>query len=246
VRAFLAGRSGVSLVEFALIAPLLVLVFVGSIDTSRAVTAANRASYVADMIGELVSQATGTLSDETIHGLIRSAPLSVSWSALQSAAAGITLGPNNGGGTGDSFLAEPLADLRGRIPASGDGSTQAQARAFLFIITDGLRDVRGSCWGGHCKAAFDPAACQTYKDANITVGVIYTTYLPILKNPNIPSTGLLSEYQLLVQPHAAQIAPNLRACASPGWYAEASDGPSIDAALARMFDQTTLQARLTD
>jgi Flp pilus assembly protein TadG len=75
VRAFLAGRSGVSLVEFALIAPLLVLVFVGSIDTSRAVTAANRASYVADMIGELVSQATGTLSDETIHGFIRSAPL---------------------------------------------------------------------------------------------------------------------------------------------------------------------------
>ena len=180
------------------------------------------------------------------YGLTQIAPLSVNWSALQSAAAGITLGPNNGGGTGDSFLAEPLADLRGRIPASGDGSTQAQARAFLFIITDGLRDVRGSCWGGHCTAAFDPAACQTYKDANITVGVIYTTYLPILKNPNIPSSGLLSEYQLLVQPHAAQIAPNLRACASPGWYAEASDGPSIDAALARMFDQTTLQVRLTD
>ena len=104
----------------------------------------------------------------------------------------------------------------------------------------------GPCWGGPCTAAFDPAACQTYKNANITVGVIYANYLPILRDPNNPASGLLTEYQLLVQPHVAQIAPNLRACASPGWYAEASDGPSIDAALARMFDQTTQQARLTD
>ena len=74
-RAVLAGRSGTSLVEFALVAPLLALVFVGAIDTSRAVTAANRASYVADTIAEIVSQTSGPLSDETIHGFIRSAPL---------------------------------------------------------------------------------------------------------------------------------------------------------------------------
>ena len=87
-----------------------------------------------------------------------------------------------------------LAICAARIPASGDGSTQAQARAFLFIVTDGLRDVPGPCWGGHCTAAFDPAACQTYKNANITVGVIYTNYLPILRDPNNPASGLLTEY----------------------------------------------------
>ena len=38
-------------------------------------TAANRASYVADTIAEIVSQTSGPLSDETIHGFIRSAPL---------------------------------------------------------------------------------------------------------------------------------------------------------------------------
>ncbi|WP_132252430.1 TadE/TadG family type IV pilus assembly protein [Methylobacterium segetis] len=185
-------------------------------------------------------------ANATTSGLVELAPLSTNWASLKTAAAGITLGPNNGGGTGDTFLTEPLNALRGRVPTSGDGNTQAQSRAFLFIITDGLPDVKGACTSGHCTAPFDPAVCQTYKSANVTVGVIYTTFLPILNNPTDGSTALNGDYKNLVLPHADKIAPSLQACASPGWYAEASDGPAIDAALARMFAQTALQPQITN
>ncbi|WP_336485857.1 Tad domain-containing protein [Methylobacterium nigriterrae] len=185
-------------------------------------------------------------ANATTYGLTELAPLSANWTSLERAATGITLGPNNGGGTGDSFLKEPLTDLKAKIPASGDGTDQTKARAFLFIVTDGLRDVKGPCTSGHCTAAFDPSVCQLYKNAGITVGVIYTTYLPILNNPTDGSTALHKDYRNLVQPFAAQIAPNLQACASPGWYAEASDGQAIDGALARMFALTALQPQITN
>ncbi|MGU3539239.1 pilus assembly protein TadG-related protein [Methylobacterium sp. A54F] len=185
-------------------------------------------------------------ANATTSGLTELAALTSNWVTLQNAARAIDLGPNNGGGTGDSFFTEPLNALRGKIPASGDGSSQAASKAFLFIVTDGLRDVKGACTSGHCTAAFDPGVCDAYKRSNITVGVIYTTFLPILANPTNGSAALDDNYKALVQPYAAQIAPNLQACASPGWYAEASDGPAIDAALAKMFAQTSLQAQLTN
>ena len=185
-------------------------------------------------------------SNGSTYGLNQLASLSSNWTRLSTAAGKIDLGPNNGGGTGDSYLGEPLTDLLARIPTSGDGTSQAASRAFVIIVTDGLRDVAGSCTSGHCTAAFDPAVCQSYKNKKITVGVIYTTYLPILADPTNGSTALEGNYQSLVQPYVSQIAPNLQACSSPGWYAEASDGPSIDAALAKMFNQTTLQPQITN
>ncbi|WP_336485858.1 TadE/TadG family type IV pilus assembly protein [Methylobacterium nigriterrae] len=74
-RGGLAASGGASAVEFALVAPILLLLFLGAVEASRAVTAASRAGYVADSIAELVSQTTGTLSTADIDGLIRSAPL---------------------------------------------------------------------------------------------------------------------------------------------------------------------------
>lgn len=72
---FLRARHGASAVEFALISPVLLLIFVATIDLSRAVTAANRASFVADTIAELVSQADHTLSSDELDGFMLLAPL---------------------------------------------------------------------------------------------------------------------------------------------------------------------------
>jgi hypothetical protein len=106
--------------------------------------------------------------------------------------------------------------------------------------------VKGSCLpSDHCTAPFDPSVCQTYKDSGITVGVIYTTYLPILNNPTDGSTALNRDYQNLVQPNA-KISPSLQACASPDWYAEASDGPAIGAAIDKMFKMAIPPPQLTD
>ncbi|MGU3539240.1 TadE/TadG family type IV pilus assembly protein [Methylobacterium sp. A54F] len=79
VRRLVACRAGLSGVEFAILAPILVVILLGSVDASRAVTAANRASFVADSIAELVSQAQTKdavpLTEAAIDGFLRSAPL---------------------------------------------------------------------------------------------------------------------------------------------------------------------------
>lgn len=74
-RGFLRARDGISIVEFALVAPVMILLFLGSIDVGRAVSASNRVSYVSATIGELVSQATDKLTPDQIDGFIALAPL---------------------------------------------------------------------------------------------------------------------------------------------------------------------------
>lgn len=194
-----------------------------------------------------MSLATGDASSK--FALKELSPLSGNFSTLRTAALGIDLGPNNAGGTGDSYLNEQITDLAKKIKKPGDGSSQNNAKAFVLLVTDGVRDVLGgNCTYGHCMGTIDPAACKVLKDKGITVGVIYTTYLPIVENPNVFNSPLIDEYKKLISPIANNIAPKLKECASSPtstWFAEASDGPAIDKALQTMFKQTTSQARLT-
>lgn len=182
----------------------------------------------------------------TTNGLYELSPISGNFSQLRNAAASVDLGPNNSGGTGDSFFTEQLNTLRYKIKSYGDGSTQLNAKAYLMIVTDGLRDVPGACGYGHCTAAFDDSVCTQFKNMGVTVVVIYTTYLPIYVDPNAKSKSLAQTYIDLVKPFIAQIPINLKACASSSdWYAEASDGPALSAAIAQMFANTLAQTRLT-
>ena len=149
----------------------------------------------------------------------------------------LTLGPNDSGGSGDSNLADLTNSLFSKIQVHGDGSTQAQARAFLFIVTDGTQDL---CSSSHCMDVMNPQTCQQYKDANITVGIVYTTYLPVYANPLDPNDKTLRfEYTWLIQPLADKIAPALQACASPGWFFQAADGPAIHDAMQKLFTQAS-------
>lgn len=172
-------------------------------------------------------------------------PLTGTLSKPYTDAGNLTLGPNNSGGVGDSNLPDATDNLMSRITAHGDGTTQANARAFLFFVTDGVKDVYGSCTSGHCTAPIDPTTCQRYKDAGITVGVVYTTYLPILANPTNGSTALQGDYVNLVKPFSDQIGPKLQACASAGWYFEAANGSDIHAAMQKLFAQASQTATIS-
>ena len=163
---------------------------------------------------------------------------STDYASLTAAANAIDLGNNNPGGTGDTDLSDSLASLANLMSSSGDGSSANSRQSFVFIVTDGVADVAGSsCTSGHCTQAFDPSWCDAFKSKGATVGVIYTTYIPI---PNDQS------YIALVQPFASPIAPNLQSCASPGYYYEATDGPSIQRAAAALFAQATASSHLTN
>jgi len=75
VKDFLGARGGVSAVEFALILPVLLLLLVGAIDVGRAISAANRVTYVSASLGELVSRTDTALTPDDIDGFIALAPL---------------------------------------------------------------------------------------------------------------------------------------------------------------------------
>lgn len=166
-----------------------------------------------------------------------------------SAADAIGLGPNDSSGRGDTSFIDILNSVRPKITSNGNGTDRSTAKAYMFIVTDGVADEPSNgpiagyiCLWFHCTGPIDPAQCQTYKDAGITVGVVYTTYLPVKAYPKDPNNpALRGEYTALVQPFENQIAPRLQACASPGWYFEASDGAAIHTAMQKLFDQTTRQ-----
>ncbi len=167
---------------------------------------------------------------------------STDYTTLQNIAGSIDLGPNRAAGDGDTNYPTSLNDFAGAVSASGDGSSTNSRQSFVFLMTDGVTDVPGNCvapsgqnWG-HCTGPFDYNLCTSLKSKGVTVGVIYTTYIPF---PNIQS------YRDLVAPFASQIPINLQKCASPGWYYEANEGPAIQQAINDLFNQAVSSGKLT-
>lgn len=176
------------------------------------------------------------LADSANYYNVLSAP-TTNYATLSTVANAIDLGNNDTGGTGDSDFANSVSLFSSNeVGTSGDGSSSGSKQNFVFLMTDGVQDIKGSCVDGHCTQAFNPQLCSALKSKGVTVGVIYTTYIPF---PNEQT------YMDLVYPIQAQIAPNLKSCASSGWYYEASDGPAIQAAVNALFAQAISAGRLT-
>ncbi len=72
---FTHSRSGVAALEFALIAPAMIVMLVGGVEVSSAITAANRATFIAETIGELVSRTKGPIGESEMAGFIKMAAL---------------------------------------------------------------------------------------------------------------------------------------------------------------------------
>jgi hypothetical protein len=172
-----------------------------------------------------------------------SAPSS-NYSSLNSLANTIDLGNNNSGGTGDSDITNQLTTFNTLISVNGNGATQSSPLNYVFIITDGVIDTPGACTSGHCTSAFDQTVCAPLK-AKSTVGIIYTTYLPIYKENN-SSEGLEQNYSALVNPFISNVPKSLSNCASsPAYYFEAKDGPAITTAMNALFSSTYQSSRLS-
>ena len=181
-----------------------------------------------------------TMSENPVSGTLLntiSTPSS-NYTSLTSLAATIDLGNNVTVGDGDSDFADQLAKFNTILPANGSGASASSPLNYVFLITDGLIDTPGSgCTSGHCTGAFSPSYCTNLK-AKSTVGVIYTTYLPIY-NQNNSANGYETNYTSLVLPYVNQIAPNLENCAtSSTYYFQASDGPGITTAMKALFAAT--------
>lgn len=66
LRAFRRDSRGIAAVEFALVVPVMLVMYMGSIELSDAITVDRRLSHVAGALGDLVSRADGSLPTTTL------------------------------------------------------------------------------------------------------------------------------------------------------------------------------------
>jgi len=158
----------------------------------------------------------------------------------------VDLGANTSGGIADSDFYDQITQFTNTyLPAQGTGASASSPLNYVFIVTDGLVDTYStSCPFDHCTEAFQSSYCSQLQ-AKATVGVIYTTYLPIY-NSNNSADGYEVNYNSFVLPYINQIPTNLKACAtSPNYYFQADYGPEIVSAMQALFTASLETVRLT-
>jgi len=158
----------------------------------------------------------------------------------------VDLGSNSSSGRADSDFYDQITQFANTyLPAQGTGNSASSPINYVFLVTDGLVDTYDpSCSHSHCTGAFQSSYCNQLQ-AKATVGVIYTTYLPIY-NYNYQPAGYESNYQELALPYATQIPTNLQACAtSSNYYYQANYGPDIIAGMQSLFTTSLETVRLT-
>ncbi len=136
---------------------------------------------------------------------------------------------SNGGNTDFPGAAQRLAGI---VTASGNGSTQVRARKDLFIVTDGMEDLRTSAGSiGPMTSATNERLCSLFWTMGFNVYVLYTPFLPL------PNPYYLNTDKQYAEPTAnSPILAALRACARyPANFFQASDPVAINTAMQTML-----------
>ncbi|KIZ36586.1 MULTISPECIES: Tad domain-containing protein [Rhodopseudomonas] len=149
----------------------------------------------------------------------------------------------------DTSFTEIFKAMDKEIPAAGPGTKNAPQK-YLFFVSDGVADeANSSCakkkTGNRCQSPINTKLCQTIKDSDVKIAVLYTTYLelptndwykewiaPFNKGPFGPSPN-------------SEIANNMRACSSDGLYFEVSQDEDISAAMNALFQKAVANARIS-
>lgn len=139
--------------------------------------------------------------------------------------------------------------INSAISAPGSGISSSPLK-YLFFVSDGVADesnkacLKPLSGATRCQSPINPALCKTLKDRGIKIAVLYTTYLPpsdkwyndwiaaFNKGPYGPSPN-------------SEIAQNMQACASPGFYFEVSPTDGISQAMNMLFQKAVNDARIS-
>jgi Flp pilus assembly protein TadG len=142
-----------------------------------------------------------------------------------------------------------LSSLNSIMPTPGLGSnaTGDTPQEVVFLVTDGVEDkIVSTCpnatfaSNNRCQQPLDTTMCTTIKNRGIKIAILYTEYLQLINLG--PSQNITdSWYMSWVNPYdgptssTGQIAQNLQACASPGFFSDVTTGGDISTALTNLF-----------
>lgn len=153
-----------------------------------------------------------------------------------------------------------FTSLDSEIPAPGDGTKSSSPQKFVFFVSDGVQDaanvscIKPTVQGQdpktgtkytRCQSPLNTKYCDTLKKRGIKIAVLYTTYLalptngwyrdwidPFNKGPYGPSPN-------------SEVAKNMEACATPGFYFEVSPTEGIAEAMNALFLKASQSARIS-
>lgn len=180
------------------------------------------------------------------------APLTADLSTAKSQASAIDLmtvnGQNEDGDQHTNFTTV-FPQMNNEISSPGSGATNVPQK-YLFFVSDGVADEYNTAClkpttGGRCQSPLNPALCKTIKDRGIKIAVLYTTYLALPSN---------DWYNQWIGPFNAgpygpsvnsEIAKNMKACATDGFYFEVSPTDGIAEAMAALFQKAVSIARIS-
>jgi Flp pilus assembly protein TadG len=146
-------------------------------------------------------------------------------------------------------IAGALSNLNSIMPSPGLGSNSPgdTPQEVVFLVTDGVEDkIVSTCpnatfaSSSRCQQPLDTTMCTTIKNRGIKIAILYTEYLQLINlgpSQNITDSWYLSWVNPYDGPTSAtgQIAQNLQACASPGFFSDVTTGGDISTALTNLF-----------
>lgn len=148
-------HRGVSAVEFALIAPIMILLYFGLAELTMAMMAQRRASHVASAVGDLITQDGDTISTTDITDVFTvadaiispfpTAPLSVRLTSVKADASGVThvvWSQATGPGLTALGKGDPITIPTGLI-AANESIVQAEAKyvysgSVKYVVKQGI------------------------------------------------------------------------------------------------------------
>jgi Flp pilus assembly protein TadG len=146
-------------------------------------------------------------------------------------------------------IAGALTSVNSIMPTPGLGSNVAgdTPQEVVFLVTDGVEDkIVTTCPNAtfasnhRCQQPLDTTMCTTIKNRGIKIAILYTEYLQLINlgpSHNVTDAWYMSWVNRYDGPTSAtgQIAQNLQACASPGFFSDVQTGGNITQALTDLF-----------
>ncbi|MEZ5850316.1 MAG: VWA domain-containing protein [Hyphomicrobiaceae bacterium] len=133
----------------------------------------------------------------------------------------------------ETAYAEAFTEFKRLLGDQGDGTSASSPQKTLVLISDGIesRDAFFS------QSAIKASLCSDLKSRGFRLAVVEIKY------PKLVSNAL---YEDTVLPVETAISPGLEACASPGWYFQATNNSDVPAKFAEFKSQILARSsRLT-